>query len=148
MNMKRIVRALAALALTCLCAGCGARSAPNEEPITSAPAETAAPVKEGFAAEILSTGKSDCAVMTMDGLVILSDTADEDDYPAIAARLRDIGAARIDYIILSHYDKDHIGAAARLIREFEVGTVLRPDYVEESAEYFALIKAEAASGTG
>ncbi len=147
MNMKRIVRAFAALALTCLCAGCGARSAPSEEPISPAPAETAVPVKEGFAAEILSTGKSDCAVMTMDGLVILSDTADEDDYPAIAARLRDIGAARIDYIILSHYDKDHIGAAARLIREFEVGTVLRPDYVEESAEYFALIKAEAASGT-
>ena len=147
MNMKRIVRPLAALLLACLCAGCGARSAPPEETPPPAPEETAAPAGEGFTAEILSTGKSDCAILTMDGLVILSDTADEDDYPAIAARLREAGASRIDFIILSHYDKDHIGAAARLIREFEVGAVLRPDYVEESAEYFALIKAEEATGT-
>ena len=116
MNMKRIVRAFAALALTCLCAGCGARSAPSEEPITPAPAETAAPVKEGFAAEIWPLVRKNC----------FSCHGDPEKAP------------------LAKADQ---GGAKEVKVEFEVGTVLRPDYVEENAEYFALIKAEAASGT-
>lgn len=143
MKRNKTGRILAMLLLLALPSGC---AAPQER--TSAPAETTAPTKaparEGFSMELLSTGKSDCAILYMDGLVILSDTADEDDYNAIAARLRADGVERIDYLILSHYDKDHIGSAASLIRGFEVGTVLRPDFVEESGEYYALIKAEAA----
>ena len=131
--------------MACLLAGCGAsREAPA--PATNPPAATAAPVVE-FHMELLSTGKSDCAILFMDGLVVLSDTADEDDYASIAAKLKAYGVQRIDYMILSHYDKDHIGAAASLIRNFEVGTVLRPGYVEESGEYYALTKAESAMGT-
>lgn len=144
MKQSRIRQLITCLMLNCLLSGCGA---PREAsaPATSAPAATAAPVAE-FQMELLSTGKSDCAILFMDGLVILNDTADEDDYASIAARLKAYGVQRIDYMILSHYDKDHIGAAASLIRNFEVGTVLRPDYVEESGEYYALTKAESAMG--
>ena len=89
-------------------------------------------VPPDFSVDFLSTGKSDCAVIFMDGLVILSDTADANDADEIAALLRERGAEKIDYIIVSHYDKDHIGAAGELIRNFTVGAVLRPDYVEDS----------------
>ena len=125
----------AALVLTALLSGCGA---PSSQPDTA---------ESGLTVDFLSTGKSDCAVICMDDLVILSDTADADDYPAITALLTERGIERIDYIILSHYDKDHIGAAGELIRNFTVGAVLRPDYVEDSDEYEDMESAAASSHT-
>ena len=148
--MKRngLKRSIIAAVLFALLSGCGAKREPDTADSASpAPAMTAAPAAEGFSVDILSTGKSDCAIIYMDGLVLLSDTADEDDYDQIASKLIADGVSRIDYIILSHYDSDHIGSAAKLIRNFEVGAVLRPDYVEESGEYYALIKAESAANT-
>jgi len=98
-----------------------------------------------FTVDFLSTGKSDCAVIRMDGLVILSDAADTDDYETISRCLKSYGISRIDYMILSHYDKDHIGAAAALVRNYTVGMVLCPNYREYSDEYYALEEAVAAS---
>ena len=147
MIKNRICSGIALLLLAGLFIGCGAEKETPSPTATPAAEDTEAPVRDGFSAELLSTGKSDCAIIYMDGLVILSDTAEENDYKDIAERLKADGVSRIDYIILSHYDKDHIGSAAPLIRNFEVGTVLRPDYVEESGEYYALIKAEEAADT-
>ena len=100
-----------------------------------------------FGVELLSTGKSDCAVIFIDGLVILSDTADADDAGSIADLLRERGVERIDYIIISHYDKDHIGGAGALMRAFPVGKLLRPDYVEDSDEYEDMMAALRETGT-
>ena len=147
MRKHRIRSGIALLLLAGLFTGCGAEKETLTPTASPAAEETEAPVRDGFSAELLSTGKSDCAIIYMDGLVILSDTAEENDYDSISKKLKADGVSRIDYIILSHYDKDHIGSAAPLIRSFEVGTVLRPDYVEESGEYYALIKAEDAAGT-
>lgn len=47
---------------------------------------------------------------------------------------------RIAYLILSHFDKDHIGSAADLISRYEVGCVLMPDYEEDSEPYLRLIQ--------
>ena len=46
-----------------------------------------------------------------------------------------MGIGKIDYLILTHYDKDHIGSAAELISAYEVGYVIAPDYKKSSAEY-------------
>ena len=147
MKIQRICLTAVLMTLIGLAAGCGAqRDVPSPTEIPDA-GETVVPVREGFSACLLNTGKSDCAILYMDGLVILSDTADTDDYKNIASRLKADGISRIDYIILSHYDKDNIGSAAQLIRNFEVGTVLRPAHAEESAEYYALLKAEEAMDT-
>ena len=139
MVRKTIYRRLAWALLLCLLTGCGSG---KDSTASSSPESALAPEEPAFTVDLLSTGKSDCAVIRMDGLVIVSDTADEDDYKDIDALLKHYGITRIDYMILSHYDKDHIGSAAALLRNYEVGAVLRPDYVEESGEYFALVKAE------
>lgn len=96
--MKRCLAALLLLcALLSLCA-CGA----------------AAPETDGgtFSLDILDTGKSDCIIVCMDGVTVVNDAADEDDFDSICAALERRGVQRIDYLILSHYDKDHIGSAA------------------------------------
>jgi beta-lactamase superfamily II metal-dependent hydrolase len=89
----------------------------------------------------LNTGKSDCIVIDLGDFCVINDTADADDYELISAFLDQKGIAEIDYMILSHLDKDHIGSAAQLITYYDVACVLMPDYEETSEEYAALVAA-------
>lgn len=89
----------------------------------------------------LDTGKSDCIVIEAGESVVVNDAADADDGGAICAFLDERGTERIEYLILSHFDKDHIGSAAELITRYEVGQVMMPDYEEDSEPYLALLQA-------
>jgi len=89
----------------------------------------------------LDTGKSDCIVIEAGDCVVVNDAADADDGDAICAFLDERQTEQIAYLILSHFDKDHIGSAARLITSYEVGQVIMPDYEEDSEAYLALIEA-------
>ena len=140
MNRRKIA-ALLLPVLLCL-AGCGAAAAEPEALPTSG-----SPGGEEFSVDILSTGKSDCILIRMDGQTILCDTADGDDLDAILALLRDRGVERIDALVLSHYDKDHIGSAPGLLAAVTVGEIYGPDYVEDSDEYKALAAGVKATGT-
>ncbi len=129
--MKRIIALLMAVLLLFSLTACAAEAGAGES------AET-------FRMEILSTGKSDCIILCMDDLVIVNDAADEDDFETICAALAAFGAERIDYLILSHYDKDHIGSAAELVRTYEVGEIYGPVY-EENSVYLASLERTAES---
>lgn len=95
----------------------------------------------------LDTGKSDCIVIEAGEYVVINDTADEDDIDTICAFLDERQTEKIAYLILSHFDKDHIGSAAELTRRYEVGQVLMPDYEEDSEPYLALMEAVKETGT-
>lgn len=95
----------------------------------------------------LDTGKSDCIVIETEESVVVNDVADEDDIDAICAFLDERQTETIAYLILSHFDKDHIGSAAELTRRYEVGQVLMPDYEEDSEPYQALMEAMKETGT-
>lgn len=113
------------LCLFLLLAGCGGKE------------ENGALLKITF----LNTGKSDCIVIEAGESVVVNDAADADDAEAICAFLDKRGKGQIAYLILSHFDKDHIGSAADLISRYEVGCVLMPDYEEDSDTYLALMRA-------
>ncbi|MBD5491299.1 MAG: MBL fold metallo-hydrolase [Lachnospiraceae bacterium] len=89
----------------------------------------------------LDTGKSDCIVIEAGESVVVNDAADEDDQEMICEFLDSLQTEQIEYLILSHFDKDHIGSAAKLLRRYEVGCVLMPDYQEDSEPYLALMEA-------
>lgn len=113
------------LCLVLLLAGCGGKE------------EDGALLKVTF----LDTGKSDCIVIEAGESVVVNDAADADDAETICAFLDERGKTQIAYLILSHFDKDHIGSAADLISRYEVGCVLMPDYGEDSEIYLALMRA-------
>ena len=89
----------------------------------------------------LDTGKSDCIVIQAGESVVVNDAADEDDQEMICAFLDGLQTERIEYLVLSHFDKDHIGSADKLLQRYEVGCVLMPDYQEDSEPYLALMEA-------
>ena len=45
----------------------------------------------------------------------------------IAPHLRRLGVNRIDYLVLTHSDADHIGGAPTIMSEFVVGTIVHAD---------------------
>ena len=56
------------------------------------------------------------------------------------------GVERLDYLILSHYDADHIGGVPELLREMAVGTIYLPDTPFDEEARDALTAEAAAHG--
>ena len=100
----------------------------------------------GFYIEFLDTGKSDSIIIRQDGLSVLCDCADKDDGEYIADRLNALNISVLDYLIVTHFDKDHIGSAAFIIESFDVKNVIMPSYTENSAEYSEMMSAISSTG--
>jgi beta-lactamase superfamily II metal-dependent hydrolase len=71
----------------------------------------------------------------MDETVILVDAGEADDYPAISRKLTENGITVIDYLIISHYDNDHIGTVSQILQSYTVKNLYMPDYVRNSNLY-------------
>lgn len=127
--------------------GCASHTGVSEESAVSSEAQRQQDGSGRLQMTFLDTGKSDCIIMDLGDGVIINDTADADDYEDICSFLDENGITAIDYMILSHFDKDHIGSAADLIGTYEVGCVLMPDYEEDSEPYEALMEVLENSGT-
>lgn len=90
--------------------------------------------------DFLCTGASDCILIRMDDKVLLVDTGETDDYGTIRERLDGYGITTIDYLILTHYDNDHIGTAWQVLADYTVREVYMPDYVRASSLYRKLME--------
>lgn len=100
---------------------------PNADPFENSP--------HVLRADFLNTGNSDAILIRMDETVILVDTGEADDYPAISRKLTEYGITTIDYLIISHYDNDHIGTMSQILQHYTVKDLYMPDYVRDSSLY-------------
>lgn len=101
-------------------------------------------VDAGLTVRLLNTGKSDAILIFTADATILIDTADADDSQLIKNALNEAGREQIDLLILTHYDSDHVGSAAEIVRSFEVKVLIGPDYFRDSNEMSSLNKAMSA----
>ena len=86
-------------------------------------------------ADFLSTGDSDVILLRLDDTVILVDTGEADDYPTISKKLTEYSITTIDYLIISHFDNDHIGTVSQVLQSYTVKEMYMPDYVRDSKLY-------------
>lgn len=87
-----------------------------------------------FTAHFLDAGKADAMVLRSETGTVVIDCGEKGDGKKITAYLEENGITAVDYLIITHYDKDHVGGASKVIKNFEVRNVLAPDYEEESEE--------------
>ena len=85
--------------------------------------------------DILKTGKSDCIVINTGSHIVMIDTGEINNLPEIRSYMIKNGYEKIDTLILTHYDKDHIGCADIIISNYNVETVIESKAVSESNEY-------------
>ena len=79
-------------------------------------------------------GKADSMVIQSENGTVVIDCGEKGDGKELVKYLKDQDISTVDCLIVTHYDKDHVGGAAKLINKLEVKRVLGPYYQEFSEE--------------
>lgn len=87
-----------------------------------------------FTVDFLDVGKADSMILRTENSTVVIDCGEKGDGKDIVEFLEENGVESVDYLIITHYDKDHVGGSAKVINNIEVKNVLAPDYEEESSE--------------
>lgn len=86
-------------------------------------------------------GKGDAILIETGKHTVLIDTGYDDTAKVILNYMEKQNIRHLDYLILTHFDKDHVGGADWILREVETGTVLQPDYESDGGQYREYAKA-------
>jgi len=96
--------------------------------------------EEYFTITAFSVGKADALLLEEGGTAVLVDTGEEEDGPDILKELEKRGIHHLDMLLITHFDKDHVGSAALMLESLSVDTVLIPDYEGDRPEYAAFME--------
>ncbi|MDX5687913.1 MBL fold metallo-hydrolase, partial [Clostridioides difficile] len=88
-----------------------------------------------FKTTILNTGKSDCILVEIGNKVIMIDTGEDKNGKQIVDRLKEKGINTLDYLILTHLDKDHIGGVDSVLSSVKVKNIIQANYKKDSKQY-------------
>lgn len=94
----------------------------------------------------LDVGKADCILLEAEGRAAMIDAGNQGDAEEILALLSAKGISSLDFLLLTHLDKDHIGGADALIENVPIGTIYAPDYDKGNKQYDQYIAALTAAG--
>lgn len=75
---------------------------------------------------------ADAALLAQGVSAVLIDTGTESDGARILEILKEQGVTSLDFMILSHPDKDHIGGAMHILTSIPVDRVIQPYYTKEN----------------
>lgn len=82
-------------------------------------------------------GSADGALLLTENAAVLIDTGEENDGDELLALLQAYGRDTVDLLVVSHYDKDHVGGAAEIISNCTVRRVVGSTSPKDSDEMAA-----------
>ena len=91
-------------------------------------------------------GSADAALLMTDDATVIIDAGESDDGAELLQLLRQSGRDTVDLMVISHYDKDHIGGAAEILRNMTVKQVIGSTSQKASAETREYLAALAEAG--
>lgn len=89
----------------------------------------------------LPVGKADALILKTDDWAAMIDTGEERDGSYIRETLEAAGIDHLNLLLVTHFDKDHVGSAAELLGTVGADQVLMPDYEGTRPEYAAFLSA-------
>lgn len=135
--------ALVLLALTCLLTGCVSDPASTEGAPTASAQTTAAtqvppapPVSSALKLWCFQAGKADAFLLWNESGAILIDTGESGFGKVILQKLSELGVRRLDALIVTHFDKDHVGGAKKLLSAIPVERVLQSNCPKPGADAY------------
>lgn len=96
---------------------------------------------EPLKATLLKVGKADAIILQCQDHTMVMDAGEEEDGEEVIQFLNDQGISKVDILLITHFDQDHVGGADTLIETLPVGEVFLPDYEGNSTEYVDFIAA-------
>ncbi|WP_051411578.1 ComEC/Rec2 family competence protein [Ruminococcus flavefaciens] len=125
------IKKLAALAAASLLAAISMFSCSDDGP----PAD-AKEMKVTF----LEAGKADAIVIQSETGTVVIDCGEKGDGKKIVNLLEESGRTSIDYLIITHFDQDHVGGAPKVLNNLEVKNLITPNYEGNNDEYKKFVK--------
>jgi len=103
---------------------------------TTAQAEA---VKSGMEGELtvhfLDVGQGNSVLVVQDGKYMLIDGGDRDYSSFVVSYLKQLGVEKLDYVVASHYDADHLNGIVGVLNVFPCDLVIGPDYEGDTKVY-------------
>ncbi|MBO4628129.1 MAG: MBL fold metallo-hydrolase [Lachnospiraceae bacterium] len=134
---KRLFALMIAAVIVFSAAGC--QPGGGEKNATLTPTPSTAPAATGCEVHILAIGKADAIFITVDGKTMLIDAGYPENADTVISYLRSQSVTKLDYVILTHGDRDHVGGMPAVLREFSVGQMLISPKKEKSDQYQEMI---------
>ena len=131
-SLRRLSALLLAAALCLSLASCGG---------IDAPAPAAPPPFDGLEVTVFNAGKADAILLETPTSAVLIDCGGKDFGPSLADELAARGVERLDALILSHFDKDHVGGAAKVLSGVGAARVLQNACPRPGAAYDKYLRA-------
>ena len=88
-----------------------------------------------FKIYFFNAGKADAILLEKDNKFIMIDTGEEDLSDDILKYFKQNNITRLEYLIITHFDKDHVGSTSAIIDNIEIGEVLQSNSSKESEYY-------------
>ena len=106
-------------------------SAPSASGIPSDTAQTSTNVTIKF----IDVGQGEAILIALPEKTMLIDAGPTGSAPKIAQVLQELGRNKIDYLVATHPDEDHIGGMADVISSTQIGTIYAPNKTNNTATY-------------
>ena len=94
-----------------------------------------------FEITFMNAGKADCIIITIGDKSLMIDTGLNSTKEDVVTELKEKGIDTLDYLILTHMDKDHIGGADAVLDNLKVNNVIQADYIKDSKQYNQYVNA-------
>ena len=118
--------------------GSGAPSQPDSgtssQPNTGAPSTTTQ-TSANVTIKFIDVGQGEAILIALPEKTMLIDAGPTGSAPKIAQVLQELGRDKIDYLVATHPDEDHIGGMADVISSTQIGTIYAPNKTNNTATY-------------
>ena len=130
MNLKRAILSICLLTVF-LFSGCQ-----NKNDMTiEVPAVTGS-----FDFTVLKAGQADAIFMQTQNHNIILDCGEKDDGDELVELLQEKGISNVDYIFITHFDKDHVGGFPEVMDNVTASNIIVPNYEGNNDEYEDYLK--------
>lgn len=103
--------------------------------------------ENGTVLTAFDVGQGQCLLYENEGTRVMIDCGGSDGEETIARRLFLRGKSRIDVLILTHFDADHVNGVIRLLQNADVRQLYVPDLPDENGLFTQISAAASQNGT-
>ena len=88
-----------------------------------------------FKIHFFADGKADAILINYNNKYIMIDTGEQSLSDEILKYFKNNNIDKLDYLIITHFDKDHVGSASKIIDELDIDNVFQSNYPKDSEYY-------------
>lgn len=136
--MRAVIIALILLLTGCMTAGSKEKEQPDTTTVnkyTVSDKASEEQLTDKLTVHFLDVGQGDCVLITCGEHAMLIDAGDNSMGTTVELYLRKQNIKKLDYVIGTHPDADHIGGMDVIIYKFDCDTIILPDFEKNTATY-------------